>query len=75
MPWYVLWALPAAVLAGSRSWPLLTGLSLLSYLTYADGVSTLWWKWIEYGLFFVAVIWDLRVRSQGWGGRADRAGL
>ena len=61
MPWYVLWALPAAVVAGNRWWPVFTGLALLSYLNYADGVGpALWWKWIEYGALVALVAWEGR---------------
>lgn len=64
MPWYVLWALPMAVVAGNRAWPVFTGLALLSYLNYADGAGLLWWKWLEYGLFGMALVWDAGRRDE-----------
>ncbi len=61
MPWYVLWALPAAVVAGNRWWPAFTGLALLSYLNYADGVgAAAWWKWLEYGTLAALIAWEWR---------------
>lgn len=58
MPWYLLWALPLAVAAGSRAWLALTSLSLLSYLSYIDGVEHSWWLWIEYGVFAGALAFE-----------------
>ncbi len=55
MPWYLLWALPLAVAARCRSWALLTGLSLLSYLFYVDATERSWWLWLEYGAFAAAL--------------------
>ncbi len=45
MPWYLLWALPLAAVVGCLSWMGLTGLSLLSYLIYLDGIEQAWWLW------------------------------
>ncbi len=55
MPWYLLWALPLAVAAGCRSWPVLTALSLLSYLHYCGAGDRSWWLWLEYGGFALAL--------------------
>jgi alpha-1,6-mannosyltransferase len=64
MPWYLLWALPLAAVVGCLSWVGLTGLSLLSYLIYVDGIERVWWLWVEYGLFAVLVTIEwLRTRS------------
>ena len=63
MPWYVLWALPAAIVAGNRWWAAFTGLALLSYLNYADGVgAAVWWKWLEYGTLAAIIAWEARRR-------------
>jgi len=64
MPWYLLWALPLAAVVGCWSWIGLTGLSLLSYLVYLDGIERAWWLWLEYGFFaaLVALEWS-RARS------------
>jgi hypothetical protein len=59
MPWYLIWALPFAAFYRGWSWIALTGLSLLSYLIYIDGVEHTYWLWIEYSLFFVICGWDL----------------
>jgi hypothetical protein len=58
MPWYLLWALPFAVLSRHRSWTALTGLALLSYLTYLFRAEHLWWRWAEYGSFAVLAAWE-----------------
>lgn len=58
MPWYLLWALPFAVLTGRRSWVLLTALSLLSYVIYATHAERVWWLWLEHGSFAVALAWE-----------------
>jgi len=64
MPWYLIWALPLAAVVGCLSWVGLTGLSLLSYLIYLDGIEQAWWLWAEYGLFAVLVAFEwLRTRS------------
>jgi len=57
MPWYLSWALVLAVLAGNRTWVWLTFLALGSYLIYMDQTVRIWWLWVEYTLFFMAVIW------------------
>ncbi|MEJ2086326.1 MAG: hypothetical protein P8Y44_11710 [Acidobacteriota bacterium] len=63
MPWYLLWALPFAALIGNRSWCLLTGLSLLSYLVYFYRSEQSWWLWVEYGVFALFLVAELRHRS------------
>jgi alpha-1,6-mannosyltransferase len=64
MPWYLIWALPLATVVGCWSWIGLTGLSLLSYLIYLDGIERAWWLWLEYGLFAVLVAFEwARARS------------
>lgn len=57
MPWYLPWVLVFAVLAGDRSWLLLTFLALGSYLIYIDQQNRIWWLWLEYGLFFAFGAW------------------
>jgi len=63
MPWYLLWALPFAALIGNRSWCLLTGLSLLSYLVYYYQSEQSWWLWVEYGVFALFLVAELRPRA------------
>jgi len=63
MPWYLLWALPFAVLIGNRSWCLLTALSLLSYLVYYYQTEQQWWLWLEYGAFAVFMLAELHGQS------------
>ena len=64
MPWYLLWALPFAVLAGYPSWAVLCVLSLLSYLFYVGEAEHAWWRVVEYGGFALAWVWQER-----WSGR------
>jgi len=59
MPWYTLWPLPLAVLSGNRSWLVFTGLAQLSYLSFVEPAWPTWWKWIEYGIFFL-LLWTQR---------------
>ena len=66
MPWYLIWALPFAVAVGNRSWIVLTGLSLLSYLFYVDQVERSWWLWVEYGVFAAVVL------IEGWAAARER---
>ena len=71
MPWYLSWALLLGVLAGNRTWLLLMFLAMGSYLIYIDQSVRIWWLWVEYTMFFAAVIWfDLpplwqKIHSQG----------
>jgi hypothetical protein len=65
MPWYLLWALPFAILAGYPSWAVLCVLSLLSYLFYVGEAEHAWWRVVEYGGF--ALAWILQER---WSGQA-----
>ena len=58
MPWYLLWVVPLAAIRPGVSWLLLTWLSLLSYLIYIDQIEHPVWLWIEYSVFFAAVIWE-----------------
>lgn len=60
-PWYLLWALPFAALARWGSWLLLTGLSLASYLFYADQVERGYVLLLEHGIFWLALVLEL-----GW---------
>ena len=62
MPWYLSWALPFAVAVGNRSWLLFTALAFLSYLFYVDQGEASWWLWVEYVVFFVAILWEI-IRS------------
>jgi len=60
MPWYLVWALPFAVLLSTHGrsalvrqigplWAVLCCLSLLSYYFYAEQLEYAWWRWVEYG--------------------------
>lgn len=60
MPWYLIWALPFAVLLAALArrrlvrrvaplWAVLCCLSILSYYFYAEQVEHAWWRWLEYG--------------------------
>ena len=60
MPWYLIWALPFAVLLSALArrrlvrrlaplWAVLCCLSMLSYYFYAEQVEYAWWRWLEYG--------------------------
>ncbi len=62
MPWYLLWALPAAVLVGCWSWQILLGLSLLSYLIYVDQREETWVLVLGHGTFAVLVATELAVK-------------
>ena len=64
MPWYLLWVLPFAAIGPWRSWMVLTGMSLLSYLIYIDQVEHAWWLWLEFVTFFVVLIWEVRQHSE-----------
>jgi hypothetical protein len=62
-PWYALWALPWAALAGHRAWLALSGLALLSYLAPYAGVPV--WPWIYaavWGPFFLLLAAEARAR-------------
>jgi hypothetical protein len=69
MPWYLMWALPFAVIAGFPSWAVLCFLSLLSYSFYAGEVEHGWWRVVEYGGFALAWAWQQR---GSWAGAAPR---
>ncbi len=60
MPWYLLWALPFAILTRARAWPIATALALLSYLIYIDGIERAWWLAIGHCTIWALVIWDAR---------------
>ena len=64
MPWYLIWALPFAVATGNRSWIVLTGMSLLSYLFYAHQAEHSWWLWLEYGVFTAAALLERLVSNE-----------
>lgn len=64
MPWYTLWVLPCAVLCRNRAWIAFTGLTLLSYLVYVDGVEHAWWRWVEYGGLAFALAVEARSRRR-----------
>ena len=64
MPWYLLWVVPFAAIRPGTSWLLLTWLSLLSYLIYIDQVEHPVLLWVEYSVFFLALIWEWTRRRQ-----------
>ena len=63
MPWYLLWALPFAIISGYPAWGLLCMLSLLSYSFYVAEVEQVWWRLVEYGGLAIAWVWQTRWRS------------
>ena len=48
-----------------RPWLWLTGLSMLSYLVYIDGIERAWWRWIEFGGFAMILAIEARRRGDG----------
>ncbi len=54
MPWYLLWALPLAILVDSRAWIHATCLAFLTYLIYIDGVERAWLL-----VLFHGAVWGL----------------
>lgn len=70
MPWYLLWALPLLAASGAWwAWPATTGLSLLSYGVYIDGVERASWLALEHGLIAAVLLlawwseWHFRSRA------------
>ena len=61
MPWYLIWALPFAVIVGFPSWAVFCFLSLLSYSFYAGESEQVWWRVVEYGGLVFAWIWQERL--------------
>lgn len=69
-PWYLLWGLPLAALAGDLGWVLLCTLAPVAYwiLVGAGSDSNLWvepsWpRWVEY--FPAAALWVIQARRHG----------
>jgi alpha-1,6-mannosyltransferase len=59
MPWYVLWALPLAVVARSRAWIAFSALSMLSYLVYVAEAEHGWWLLLEHASVWTLLAHDL----------------
>lgn len=64
-PWYLLWMLPWAALAGQRAWLALSGLILLSYLPQFAGVELIPWLFVIIWLPFAVLLWRYRSWSIG----------
>ena len=56
-PWYLLWILPFLCLYVHIPWIVFTGLVLLSYLYYLEGRDVVSVRWVEYGLFFLLLLY------------------
>ncbi len=62
-PWYLIWALPFATIAGFWPWLVLTGTVQLSYLFYLDQTEHAWTLLVGHGAFAVAcVVWLVQRR-------------
>ncbi|RJP20168.1 MAG: hypothetical protein C4527_25420 [Candidatus Omnitrophota bacterium] len=57
-PWYLVWLAPLLVLFPNRAWLLFTGLVFLSYTYFYDRSFPNWVKPVEFGVFFVLLMWD-----------------
>ncbi len=57
-PWYLLWIVPLLVLFPNRAWIFFTGLVFLSYTYYYNKTFPAWVKPVEFGLFFLILLWD-----------------
>lgn len=66
-PWYLIWLIPFLRLFPNRSWIWLTGLVVLSYAYYYNQTFPTSAAWIEYGVFFLVVIWEAFVLKKRWG--------
>jgi len=62
-PWYLVWIIPLLCLFPNRAWILFTGLAFLSYTFYYRLEFPWWLKNVEFGGFFLVLLWD------GIGGR------
>ena len=60
MPWYISWVLPFALLSRQYAWFILSGLLLIAFHIMIDQVEYTWPLWIEFGLFFIALLWSKR---------------
>lgn len=60
MPWYVIWVLPFAVIAGQRVWIYFTMLVCLAFLIMIDGIERSGTLWLEYSLFAVLALLEYR---------------
>lgn len=51
MPWYVIWALPLAIIARFRVWVYFSALVCAAFQVMVDETERGWVLWLEYGLF------------------------
>ncbi|MGH9768153.1 MAG: glycosyltransferase 87 family protein [Blastocatellia bacterium] len=51
MPWYVIWALPLAIIARFRVWIYFSALVCAAFQVMVDETERGWVLWLEYGLF------------------------
>jgi alpha-1,6-mannosyltransferase len=64
MPWYVIWALPLAVIARRRAWLYFSALVCAAFQVMIDETERGWVLWLEYGLLALLCAIELRhVRS------------
>jgi len=69
MPWYVIWALPLAIIARYRAWVYFSALVCAAFQVMVDEAERGWVLWLEYGLFALLCAIELRGVS-----RCDREG-
>jgi hypothetical protein len=50
MPWYVIWALPLAIIAQHRVWLYFSALVCAAFQVMVDETERGWVLWVEYGL-------------------------
>jgi alpha-1,6-mannosyltransferase len=64
MPWYLVWVLPLATLAGAMEWTYFSFLVCFAFLVMIRGVEYSWALALEYGAFAAGAIWQVRRKDQ-----------
>ncbi len=59
MPWYVIWALPLAIIARFRAWVYFSGLVCAAFQVMVDETERGWVLWLEYGMFALLCAMEL----------------
>lgn len=59
MPWYVIWALPLAIIAHHRVWLYFSALVCAAFQVMVDETERGWVLWLEYGLFALLCAMEL----------------
>lgn len=59
MPWYVIWALPLAIIARFRAWVYFSALVCAAFQVMVDETERGWVLWLEYGLFALLCAMEL----------------